>query len=200
MAEQKEKSLTDWSIDETLQYIQSCIGNDERDDKKLAKSVEYLASKMNDNDHIAAVIQNNGVDLIFNVMADTLELDDINLQKNMCTIFIVLGSNPATKQSPAQKNGFNHLANQLKGNMDDPEYCSLVCNAICNLCHDNQVHRRFVMESNIITAIIAAMDAHRGKEDGQKVHESACMAIRNIASSPEGQAAVGPAGTVLCCT
>lgn len=50
------------------------------------------------------------------------------------------------------------------------------------------------MNSDIITQVIATMDTHRGKDGGEKVHESASMAIRNIATTPEGQAAVGPTG------
>merc|ERR1719384_368090 len=38
------------------------------------------------------------------------------------------------------------------------------------------------------------MDTHRGKEGGDKVHESGCMALRNIGSTPQGQRAVGPKG------
>eukprot|EP01083_Nonionella_stella_P199366 731113_1 len=194
MAEQKEKLLTEWTVEETLQYLRSSIGDENRNPVKLFQAIQYLASKLNDNDIILEILTSGGLDLIFDLIGDTITMDNCNLQKGLCTILIITCSNPSSKQNPSQKNGFTNLANELKKYIADKDYCVYVCNAICNVCHDNPKHRDYAVNSDIVEQIINAMNTHRGKDGGDKIHESACMAIRNIGSTPQGQAKVGQKG------
>eukprot|EP01083_Nonionella_stella_P085882 238281_1 len=194
MAQQQTKVLTEWTVQETLSYLRSAIGDANRNPNKLFQAIQYLASLLKDNEKIVEILQSKGLDLVFDLMGDTLEQDNVNFQKGLCTILIVTCSNPAAKQNPSQKNGFNNLANQLKKYLDDKDYAVYVCNAVCNVCHNNPPHRDFAIQSTILEQIIAAMDAHRGKDGGDKVHQAGSMAIRNIGSTPQGQATVGPRG------
>ena len=55
MAEQKEKVLTEWTIQETMQYLRSSIGDANRNKVKLFQAIQYLASKLNSNDNIVEI-------------------------------------------------------------------------------------------------------------------------------------------------
>ena len=163
MAQQNEKMLTEWSIQETMQYLGSSIGDKQRKANKLFQAVQYLASKLDTEDNIVEILSSGGLDLVFDLMADTLEMDNCNFQKGLCTILIVACSHAASKQYAAKKNGFNALANQLSKYMEkDSQYCIYVNNAVCNVCHNNDKHRDYAINSEIVSQIIAAMDAHRG--------------------------------------
>jgi len=177
-----------------MQYLRGSIGDANRNKTKLFQAIQYLASKLNDNNNISEIVQTGGIDLVFDLIGDTLQMDNVNLQKGLCTHLIVVCSNPASKQHPAQKNGFSHISRQIAKYLQDKDFCIYACNAVCNVCHDNPVHRNFAIASDIVDAIVSAMDAHRGKAEGDKVHQTACMALRNIGYSTEGQAAVGAKG------
>jgi len=50
------------------------------------------------------------------------------------------------------------------------------------------------LETDIIDQILRAMDHHRGKDEGYRVHSAGCLALRNMAADPKGQGAIGPDG------
>lgn len=177
MAEQKDKVLTEWTIQETMSYLRSAIGDANRNKVKLFQAIQYLASKLNNNDNILEILKTQGIDLIFDLIGDTMNIDNVNLQKGLCTHLIVTCSNPQSKQYPASKNGFNNLAEQLKKYMNDKDFVIYVCNAVCNVCHDNPKHRDFAINSNILEQVCCAMDEHRGKDGGDKVHETGSYII-----------------------
>merc|ERR1711933_456378 len=56
------------------------------------------------------------------------------------------------------------------------------------------IHRAMALDTNVVEQIIVGMDHHRGRDEGYRVHQAGCLALRNVAADPKGQAAVGPQG------
>merc|ERR1712232_1069212 len=85
-----------------------------------------------------------------------------------------MGANPASKQYPAKVNGIYQIAAGIQSNLNYQPFVVLAFNAVCNFCHDHNIHR--------------------GRDEGYRVHQAGCLALRNVAADPKGQAAVGPQG------
>jgi len=105
-----------------------------------------------------------------------------------------MGANPASKQYPAKVNGIYQIAAGIQSNLNYQPFVVLAFNAVCNFCHDHNIHRAMALDTNVVEQIIVGMDHHRGRDEGYRVHQAGCLALRNVAADPKGQAAVGPKG------
>lgn len=168
------------------------VGLQERNDFKLTQACRFLTQLATDNDSCVEILQRDGLDTIFRIMQDTA--GDVAIQMSTCAAVVVICANPASKQFPAKVNGIFQISVSLKQNMKYQPFVVLAFNAVCNFCHDHNIHRSMTLETDIVDEIVRGMDFHRGRNDGYRVHQAGCLALRNIAADPKGQATVGPAG------
>ena len=175
-----------------MDYLNDVILKDQRNDFKLTQACRYITQLATDNDQCVEILSRNGLDTIFAVMKATS--DDVAIQMSCCAAIVVICANPASKQYPAKTNGIYYISQGIKTNINYQPFVVLAFNATCNFCHDHAKHRNMTLETDIVTQIVAGMNHHRGKEEGYRVHSAGCLALRNIAADPKGQAAVGGKG------
>jgi len=187
-----DKPITEWSVNETLGYLKGVVGKQNRNDFKLTQACRYLTQLATDNDQCVQILQQNGLDTIFQIMQDTA--GDVAIQMNTCAAVVVICANPASKQYPAKVNGIYQIAAGIQSNLNYQPFVVLAFNAVCNFCHDHNIHRAMALDTNVVEQIIVGMDHHRGRDEGYRVHQAGCLALRNVAADPKGQAAVGPKG------
>jgi len=187
-----DKPITEWSVQETVGYLKGVVGVKNRNDFKLTQACRYLTQLATDNDQCVEILQYEGLDTVFRIMQDTA--GDVAIQMSTCAAIVVICANPASKQYPAKVNGVYQISASLQSNMNYQPFVVLAFNGVCNFCHDHNIHRAMALDTDIVDQIIAGMDTHRGRDEGYRVHQAGCLALRNIAADPKGQAAVGPKG------
>jgi flagellar motor protein MotB len=187
-----DKPITDWTVDETLGYLSHVVTLDTRNDFKLTQAARFLTQLATDGNKCKEILSKKGLDIIFEVMRATA--GDVAIQMSCCAAVVVLCANPASKQYPAKNNGIFQISQGIKDNMNYRPFVVLAFNAVCNFCHDHPTHRSMALETDIVEQVIAGMEFHRGKTEGYRVHSAGCLALRNIAADPKGQASVGPNG------
>mmetsp|Transcript_45491 Transcript_45491/g.75563 ORF Transcript_45491/g.75563 Transcript_45491/m.75563 type:complete len:758 (+) Transcript_45491:90-2363(+) len=187
-----DKPITEWSVQEALNYLKSVVGVKNRNDFKLTQACRYLTQLATDNNQCVEILQYEGLDTVFQIMADTA--GDVAIQMSTCAAVVVICANPAAKQFPAKVNGIYQIAAGIQSNLSYQPFVVLAFNAVCNFCHDHNIHRAMTLDTDVVTQVIAGMDYHRGRDEGYRVHQAGCLALRNIAADPKGQAAVGPQG------
>jgi len=187
-----DKPITEWSVSETLGYLQGVVGVKQRNDFKLTQACRYLTQLATDSDQCVEILASGGLDTVFSVMSDTA--GDVAIQMSTCAAVVVVCANPAAKQYPAKINGVFHISAAIASNRKYQPFVVLAFNAVCNFCHDHQVHRAMALDTDIVEQVISGMDFHRASAEGYRVHQAGCLALRNIAADPKGQSAVGPKG------
>ena len=173
-------------------YLKGVVGKKNRNDFKLTQACRYLTQLATDNDQCVEILQYEGLDTIFQIMQDTA--GDVAIQMSTCAAVVVICANPASKQYPAKINGIYQIAAGIQSNLNYQPFVVLAFNAVCNFCHDHNIHRAMALDTNVVEQIIIGMDHHRGRDEGYRVHQAGCLALRNVAADPKGQAAVGPKG------
>jgi len=151
-----------------------------------------LTQLATDNGQSVEILSSEGLDIIFEVMRATA--GDVAIQMSCCAACVVICANPASKQYPAKTNGIFQISQGIKDNINYAPFVILAFNAVCNFCHDHPIHRSMALETDIVDEIIDGMKHHLNKTEGHRVHSAGCLALRNIAAEPKGQAAVGPSG------
>jgi len=187
-----DKPITEWSVQEVLNYLKGVVGVQNRNDFKLTQACRYLTQLATDNDQCVEILQCEGLDTVFRIMQDTA--GDVAIQMSTCAAVVVVCANPASKQYPAKVNGIYQISAGITANLNYQPFVVLAFNAVCNFCHDHNIHRAMALDTDVVDQIIKGMDHHRGRDDGYRVHQAGCLALRNVAADPTGQAAVGPAG------
>merc|ERR1719319_1178755 len=187
-----DKPITEWSVQEVLNYLKGVVGVQNRNDFKLTQACRYLTQLATDNDQCVEILQCEGLDTVFRIMQDTA--GDVAIQMSTCAAVVVVCANPASKQYPAKVNGIYQISQGITANLNYQPFVVLAFNAVCNFCHDHNIHRAMALDTDVVEQIIKGMDHHRGRDDGYRVHQAGCLALRNVAADPKGQAAVGPNG------
>jgi len=187
-----DKPITQWNVEETLGYLQHAVTLPARNDFKLTQACRYLTQLATEPDECSKILSFEGLDIIFSVMKETA--GDVAIQMSCCAATVVLCANPSSKQYPAKTNGIYYISQGIKDNLNYGPFVILAFNAVCNFCHDHPIHRAMALDTDIVDQIIGGMNFHRGKNEGYRVHSAGCLALRNIAAEPKGQAAVGPDG------
>merc|ERR1712048_86215 len=77
-----DKPITEWSVNETLGYLKGVVGKQNRNDFKLTQACRYLTQLATDNDQCVQILQQNGLDTIFQIMQDTA--GDVAIQMSTC--------------------------------------------------------------------------------------------------------------------
>lgn len=126
------------------------------------------------------ILQYEGLDNVFLIMQDTA--GDVAIQMSTCAAVVVVCANPASKQYPAKVNGIYQIAAGIQYNMNYQPFVVLAFNAVCNFFHDHNIHRAMALDTNVVEQVIAGMDYHRGRDEGYRVHQAGCLALRNVAA------------------
>lgn len=177
-----DKPITEWSVQETLNYLKGVVGVKNRNDFKLTQACRYLTQLATDNQQCVEILQNEGLDTVFRIMQDTA--GDVAIQMSTCAAVVVICANPAAKQYPAKVNGIYQISAAIANNIKYQPFVVLAFNAVCNFCHDHNVHRAMTLDTDVVEMVIKGMDFHRNADEGYRVHQAGCLALRNIAADP----------------
>ena len=177
-----DKPITEWSVQETLNYLKGVVGVKHRNDFKLTQACRYLTQLATDNQQCVEILQYEGLDTVFRIMQDTA--GDVAIQMSTCAAIVVICANPASKQYPAKVNGIYQISAAIATNIKYQPFVVLAFNAVCNFCHDHNIHRAMTLDTDVVEMVIKGMDFHRDGDEGYRVHQAGCLALRNIAADP----------------
>ncbi|ETO04609.1 hypothetical protein RFI_32788, partial [Reticulomyxa filosa] len=145
-----DKPITEWSVDETLSYLQNGAKLEHRNDFKMTQACRYLTQLATDSGmnfvmiyhffllfliEMFCLICKGGLDIVFAVMHATQ--GDVAIQMSCCAACVVLCAHPACKQYAATANGVFYLSQGIQDHISYRPFVILAFNAVCNFCHDH---------------------------------------------------------------